>query len=278
MRSPCRLRRPPHTVQLSDSDDASMIDGCRVYGLVGGKETYGSLEEVAADIQHLGKQQNNCLDEIISLKGEIKLLKAVIARLEGDTVAHEAELTIGRGEPVGSSREKIQGSVRAEAAKRMNSDVTPSPPPTNVCVASSSGGKKIAFAVSPDDGFVVVGTRGRKAQRRRRNVAGPVAATAPDQVPVPAAVLVSSPRPGRRCIVELRLPLPLYHTRLGQVVRLHHGWCLLHPLPLLSQVPPALGFLRRPPSPIHASAMLRCASMLASELSFQSLPTLSVSA
>jgi len=52
----------------SDSHDASMIDGCRVYGLVGGKETYGSLEEVAADIQCLGKQQNNFLDEIISLK------------------------------------------------------------------------------------------------------------------------------------------------------------------------------------------------------------------
>jgi len=78
----------------SDSDDASMIEGCRTYALVGGKETYGSLEEVAADIQCLGKQQSNCLDEIVSLKGEIKLLKAVIARLEGDTVAHEAELTM----------------------------------------------------------------------------------------------------------------------------------------------------------------------------------------
>jgi len=116
-------------ISSSDSDDASMVDGCRVYGLVGGKETYGSLEEFAADIQRLGKQQNNCLDEIISLKGEIKLLKAVIARLEGDMVAHEAELTIGRGEPVWSSRETIRESVDAEAAKRMNGDVTPSPPP-----------------------------------------------------------------------------------------------------------------------------------------------------
>ena len=34
----------------SSSDDTSMIDGCRVYGLVGGKETYGSLDEVAGDI------------------------------------------------------------------------------------------------------------------------------------------------------------------------------------------------------------------------------------
>jgi len=72
-------------VSSSDSDDTSMVDCCRVYGLVGGKETYGSLEEVAADIQRLSKQQDNCLDEIISLKGEIKLLKAVIARLEGVT-------------------------------------------------------------------------------------------------------------------------------------------------------------------------------------------------
>jgi len=90
-----------------------MVDGCSTYALGGGKETYSSLEEVAANIQRLGKQQNNCLDEIFSLKGEIKLLKAVIARLEGDMVAHEAELTIGRGEPVWSSRENIRGSVRA---------------------------------------------------------------------------------------------------------------------------------------------------------------------
>jgi len=149
----------------SDSDDASMVDGCRTYALVGGKETYGSLEEVAADIQRLGIQQNNCLDEIVSLKGEIKLLKAVIARLEGDTVAHEAELTVGSGEPVWSSRESIRGSVRAEAAKRMNGGVTPSPPPADVGVASSSGSKKVAFVESPDSGFVVVGPRGRKANK-----------------------------------------------------------------------------------------------------------------
>jgi len=95
-------------VSSSDSDDTSMVDCCRAYGLVGGKEAYNSFEEVAADIRSLGKQQNNCLDEIISLKGEIKLVKAVIARLEGDTVAHEAELTIGRGEPVWSSRETVR--------------------------------------------------------------------------------------------------------------------------------------------------------------------------
>jgi len=63
-----------------------MVDGCRTYALVGGKEMYSSFEDIAADVQRLGKQQNNCLDEIISLKGEIKLLKAVIAWLEGDTL------------------------------------------------------------------------------------------------------------------------------------------------------------------------------------------------
>jgi len=175
----------------SDSDDASMVDGCRTYALVGGKETYGSLEEVAADIQRLGKQHNNCLHEIVSLKGEIKLLKGVIARLEGDTVAHEAELTIGRGEPVWNSRENIRGSVRAEAAKRMNGGVTPSPPPpANIGVASSSGSKKVAFDESTDTGFVVVDrkdARGRKANRRKRTrVAGPTAAPAPAPVPTAA--------------------------------------------------------------------------------------------
>ena len=65
-----------------DSDDTSMVVGCRTYALVGGNEAYDSFEEVAADIQRLGKQQNNCLDEIVSLKGDIKLLNAVIARLE----------------------------------------------------------------------------------------------------------------------------------------------------------------------------------------------------
>jgi len=55
-----------------------MVDGCRAYRLVGGKEAYGSLEEIAGDVRRLGKQQNNCLDEIVSLKGEIQLFKAVI--------------------------------------------------------------------------------------------------------------------------------------------------------------------------------------------------------
>jgi len=32
-----------------------MVDGCRVYGLVGGKEAYDSFGEDAADIQRLGK-------------------------------------------------------------------------------------------------------------------------------------------------------------------------------------------------------------------------------
>ena len=211
----------------SDSDDASMIDGCHVYGLVGGKEVYSSLEEVAADIQRLGKQQNNCLDEIISLKGEIKLLKAVIARLEGDTVALEAELTIGRGEPVWSSRENIRGSVRAEAAKRMNGVVTPSPPPADVGVASSSGSRKVAFDESPDTGFVMVdrrNARGGKASRRRRRrnpVAGPAAASAP--APVPIVVPVSSPPNGAAMYSRIAAappppPVP-YTTRPGRQVR-----------------------------------------------------------
>jgi len=42
-------------VSSSDSDDAFMVDSCCVYGLVGGKERYSSLEEVAADIQRLGR-------------------------------------------------------------------------------------------------------------------------------------------------------------------------------------------------------------------------------
>jgi len=215
----------------SDSDDASMIDGCRVYGLVGGKETYGSLEEVAADIQRLGKQQNNCLDEIISLKGEIKLLKAVIARLEGDTVAHEAELTIGRGEPVWSSRETIRESVRAEAAKRMNGDVTPSPLPTDVGVASSSGLRKVAFVESPNDKFVVVGRKDARGRlnRRRSKVAGPAAAATPTPAPVPildaapTAVPVSSPPTGaamhsRVAAAPPPPPVP-FMTRPGRQVR-----------------------------------------------------------
>jgi len=208
----------------SDSDDASMVGGCRTYALVGGKEIYGSLEEVAADIQRLGKQQNNCLDEIISLKGEIRLLKAVIARLEGDTVAHEAELTVGRGEPVWSCRETIRGSVHAEAAKRMNGGVTPSPPLADVGVASSSGSKKVAFDKSPDTGFVTVKAGGRKANRRRRDkVTGTATATTPAPVSVPAAIPVSSPPTGAAMysrVVAAPPPPPVPHTtRPGRQVR-----------------------------------------------------------
>ena len=192
---------------------------------MGGKEAYDSFEEVAADIQHLGKQQNNCLDEIISLKGEIKLLKAVIARLEGDTVAHEAELTIGRGEPVWSSRETIRESVRAEAAKRMNGDVTPSPPPADVGVGSSSSGKKVAFDETPEAAFVEDRrrcARGGKANRRRGDwVASPAVPSAP--APVPFVVPVSSPP--TEAAMHSRLaaappppPIP-YTTRPGHQVR-----------------------------------------------------------
>jgi len=180
----------------SDADDTSMVDGCRVYGLVGGKETYGSLEEVAADIQRLGKQQNNCLDEIISLKGEIKLLKAVIARLEGDTVAHEAELT-------------------------------PFPPHADVGIASSSGDKKVAFEESPGNDFVVVdrrNARGGKASRQRRRgnpVTGPAAASA--TAPFPVAVPVLSPPTGAAMYSRVAAappppPVP-YTTRPGHQVR-----------------------------------------------------------
>jgi len=213
-------------ISSSDSDDASMVDGCRTYALVGGKAAYDSFEEVAADIQRLGQQQNNCLDEIVSLKGEIKLLKAVIARLEGDTVAHEAELTIGRGEPVWSSRETIRGSVRAEAAKRMNGGVTPSPPPpADVGVASSSGGKKVAFEESADTGFVVVdrkNARGGRANRRRKDrVTNPVATSTPASAP--AAVPISSPPTGAAMysrVVAAPPPPPVPHmTRPGRQVR-----------------------------------------------------------
>jgi len=86
----------------------------------------------------------------------------------GDTVAHEPKLAIGRGEPVWSSRGAIRGSVRAEAAKRMNSNVTPSPPPTDAGVASSSDGKKVAFDVTPDTGFVEVGKSGAHSRKANR--------------------------------------------------------------------------------------------------------------
>jgi len=200
----------------SDSDDASIVDGCRTYVLVGGKEMYSSFEDIAADVQRLGKQQNNCLDEIISLKGEIKLLKGVIALLEGDTVAHQA----------GRSRETIWGSVRAEAAKHMNGGVTPSPPPTDVGVASCLGDKKVAFDVSPDTGFAVVDrkdARGRKANRRRRvRLISPATASAPAPAPVPTVVPVSSPTTGAAMYSRVAAgppPPPVPHmTRPGRQV------------------------------------------------------------
>ena len=214
-------------VSSSDSDDTSLVDGCRTYALVAGKETYDSREEVAADMQHLGKQHNNCLDEIVSLKGQIKLLKAVIGRPEGDTVAHEAALTIGRGEDVWSSRETIRGSVGDKAARPMNGNVIPSPPPTDVGVASSSDGKKVPFDETPDAGFVVVGkgrTRGRKADRKRKNrVAGPAApsTSAPDHVAIILPVL-SNPTGAARYsrVAATPPPPPVPHmSRSGRQVR-----------------------------------------------------------
>jgi len=180
---------------------------------------------VAADVQRLGKQQNNCLDEIISLKGEIKLLKAVIARLEGDTVAHEGEFTIGRGEPVWSSRETIRESGRVEAAKRMNGDVTPSPPPPGAGVASSSGGKKVSFDGTSDAGFEVVDGRkspGRRADRQRtKRVTNPATVAAP--TPAPVTIPVSLPPTGAamysRVAAASPPPAVPYNTRPGRQVR-----------------------------------------------------------
>jgi len=37
-------------ISSSDSDDISMVDCCRIYALVGGRETYDSFKEVAADM------------------------------------------------------------------------------------------------------------------------------------------------------------------------------------------------------------------------------------
>jgi len=209
----------------SDSDHTSIINGCQAYRLVGGKKAYDSSEEVAAYVRHLGKQQNNCLDEIVSLKGEIQLLKAVIAQPESDSVAHEAELMIGRGEPVWSWRERIRESVRAEAAKRMNGDVTPSPPPNDTGVASSSGGRKVAFDESPDAGFVEVGKKkfsSRKANRLRRDQATrPTTATGPD--PVLVTVPELSPRTSAAMyslLVAAPPPPPVPHmTRPGLQVQ-----------------------------------------------------------
>jgi len=133
------------------------------------------------------------------MKYEIKLWKAVIARLEGDSVAHEAELTVSRGEPMWGSRETIRESVRVEAAKRMNGGVTPSPPrPANVGAPSSSGGKQVSFDESSTTGFVEVKKKraaGCKARRdRKRETADPVTAAAPASVP--QVVLTSSPPTG----------------------------------------------------------------------------------
>jgi len=219
----------------SDSDDTSMVDGCRTYALVGGKETYSSLEEVAADIQRLGKQQNNCLDEIVSLKGEIKLLKAVIARLEGDTVAHEAELMVGRGEPVWSSRGTVRESVRAEAAKRMNGNVTPSPPPADDGATPSLDDKKVTFDETPADGFVKVEKRRHRGGKRRNRVAGPVTPSAP----APPAVVVPVTLPPTGAAMYSRVaaappPPPVPHmTRPGRQVRSR----LVPPLPPVVVIP-----------------------------------------
>ena len=56
-------------------------------------------------------------------------------------------------------REQIRESVRTEAAKRMNGDMTLSPPPTDVCVTSTSGDKRVTFDEFPNPGFVEVGKR-----------------------------------------------------------------------------------------------------------------------
>ena len=151
--------------------------------------------------------------------------------MEGDTVAHEAELTVGRGEPVWSSRETIRESVRAEAAKRMNGDVTPSLPPADVGVASSSGHRKVAFVESPNDGFVVVGSKNARGRRNRRRskvagtavAANPIPALVPILAAAPTAVPVSSPPTGAAMYSRVAAappppPVP-FMTRPGRQVR-----------------------------------------------------------
>ena len=171
----------------------------------------------------------------------------------------------------------------SEAAKRMNDGVTPSPPPTDVGVASSSGSKKVAFDESPDTGFVVVGrkdARGREANRRGRNrVTGPVAATTPPPL-FPLLFRSRPPRLGRQCIAEWPLPLSLLpcRTQLDLVARFGRDWLHLRPLPLFPQVLPAPGFPRPPPPPMPERATLPCASMLANGHSFLLHRRLSVSA
>jgi len=107
----------------------------------------------------------------------------------------------------------------------MNGDVTPSPPPNDTGVASSSSGRKVAFDESPDAGFVEVGKkkfRSRKANRLRRDQAtGPTTATAPDLVPV--TVPESSP-PTSAAMYSLLVatppPPPVPHmTRPGRQVQ-----------------------------------------------------------
>jgi len=108
-----------------DSDDTSMGDGCLAYRLVSGNEVFDSLDDVASDIHCLSKQQKNCLDEIMLMKNEIRLLNAVFARLEGNSVAHEMELAVHKGEHVWGTREQARRSALEAAAKRMNGDVFP---------------------------------------------------------------------------------------------------------------------------------------------------------
>jgi len=210
----------------SNLDDTSMIDGCQAYRLVDGKETYDSLEEVAGDIRPLGKPQNNCLDEIVSMKGEIRMLKGIIARLERDSVAHEVELVVRRGEPIWGSREKIRVSVHVEAAKRMKGDVTPSPSsPFDIGVPSQSDGKQVSFDESSLSGFDEVGrkpARSHRANRKRKEqVAGPPAAKAP--APTPIAIPVPSLPMGaamHSLVVAAPPPPPVPHTTMpgaGQV-------------------------------------------------------------
>jgi len=107
----------------------------------------------------------------------------------------------------------------------MNGGMTPSPPPADVGVASSSGGKKVTYEASPDTGFVVVGkknARGGRANRpKNRSVASPAAAST--SAPVPAAVPVSSPPTGtamdsRVAAAPPPPPVP-YTTRPGRQVR-----------------------------------------------------------
>ena len=147
--------------------------------------------------------------------------------MEGDTVAHEAELTVTRGEPVWNAGENIPESVRAEAAKPIpvNGNVTSSPPPAHVGVVSSSRGKKVAIDETPGAGFVEDGrkdTRGRKANRKRRNPAISQTGTAAPP-PVPVGVQAPTPLTGVArygWVTAAPPPSPVPHiTRPGSQVR-----------------------------------------------------------